>query len=270
MYADASRPIVRVNACCRPLPTEPSREAPALTERTSTTIERFDRAIVDGLDEPVRRYFGHALADAAPLSRGVRLQLSGYIRVGVWLRFTSVWLGDGHSFSWEATAGPGSLPLLRVHDQFADGIGFMDIRVRPPFKRLPALKLLHAENDDTARSGAGRAALEALWTPASLLPSRGVMWRAESDELIIATWDIPPERPELRITVDRDGAVRSWRANRWRDGKTGYLPFGADVHAERTFGTLTVPSRLTAGWGHGTDGWAPFFRSEVTALELVA
>ena len=61
----------------------------------------------------------------------------------------------------------------------------------------------------------------------------------------------------------------SWRTDRWRDSKTGYGPFGADVHAERSFGALTIPSRLTAGWGYGTHRWAPFFRCEVTALELV-
>jgi len=231
---------------------------------TATTTERFAPALLDGLAEPVRRYFTHALADGARLSRGVRAQLSGHIRAGAWLRFRSVWQGDGRSFSWQATAGP-----LCVHDRFAGGVGFMDIRVRPPFERLPALKLLHVENDDSARSGAGRAALEALWTPASLLPSRGVSWRADSDEVIVASWEVPPERPELRITIDGDGAVRSWRSERWRDSTTGYLPFGADAHAERRLGDLTVPSRLTAGWGHGTESWAPFFRCEATALELV-
>jgi hypothetical protein len=176
-------------------------------------------------------------------------------------------VGDGRSFSWEATAGPGPLAFLRVHDQFADGAGSMDIRVRPPLKSLPDFKLLHVENTDTARSGAGRAALEALWTPASLLPSRGVSWRADSDGLLVAGWDISPERPELHITIDADGAVRSWRAQRWRDSGVGYQPFGADVDVERTFGELIIPSRLTAGWGHGTDRWAPFFKCEVTALE---
>jgi hypothetical protein len=70
-----------------------------------------------------------------------------------------VWEGDGRSFSWRANSGPGPFPLLRVHDRFADGVGAMDIRLRPTVKGLPALKLLHPENDDVARSGAGRAAL---------------------------------------------------------------------------------------------------------------
>ena len=199
------------------------------------------------------------------MSPGVRLQLAGRIKVAGWLSFGSVWDGDGRSFSWRATAGPAPLHLLRVHDQFRDGVGLMDIRLRAPHPRLPDIKLVHAENEDVARSGAGRAALESLWTPAAMLPSRGVSWRAESDELLVATWDVPPERPELRIVIAPDGAVRSYSAPRWRDAKLGYLPFGAEIRFERTFDGSTIPSRLTAGWSHGTPRWAPFFEAEVTA-----
>jgi hypothetical protein len=96
-----------------------------------------------------------------------------------------------------------------------------------------------------------------------------VSWRAESDDIIVATWDVPPERPELRISIGPDGAVRSYSAMRWRDRKSGYLPFGAEVHAERTFAGMTIPSRLTGGWGYGTPEWAPFFEGEVIAVELM-
>jgi hypothetical protein len=226
---------------------------------------RFEPRLIAGLDEPVRRYFAHAIADGASLAPWARLALSGHVRVGMWLRFRSVWEGDGSSFSWDATAGPGPLPLLHVHDRFADGVGSMAIRLRPPLRRLSELELLHAENADVARSGAGRAALEALWVPPALLPQRGVSWRAESDDLIVATWSVPPERPELRITIAPDGAVRSYRALRWRSAKHGYVPFGADVHAEGTFGAFTLPACLEAGWGHGSDAWSPFFRCDVTA-----
>jgi hypothetical protein len=236
-----------------------------MTARGSTGAARFEQRALADPDEPVRRYFGHALADGARLARGARLALAGHIRVGTWLRFRSVWEGDGRSFSWEAAAGRGRVPLLHVHDQFAGGVGSMDIRLRPPSRRLPEVKLLHAENADIARSGAGRAALEALWAPPALLPDRGVSWRADSEELIVASWSVPPEQPELRITIAASGAVRSYRALRWRSAKEGYVPFGADIHAERTFGAFTVPSRLTAGWGHGTDTWSPFFACEVTA-----
>lgn len=230
---------------------------------------RFDPASLEGLEEPVRRYLVHALSPGTPLERGIRLDIRGQVKVGAWLSFLSVWDGDGRSFSWRARAGLGPLRLLRVHDQFAEGRGFMDIRLAAPTSRLPALNLLHVENEDASRSGAGRAALEALWVPMALLPDRRVRWRAESDELIVASFDVPPERPELRIEVGPDGGVRSYSALRWRSSKDGYLPFGADVHAETRFGEVTIPSRLTAGWGHGTADWSPFFKAEVTAARLV-
>jgi hypothetical protein len=119
------------------------------------------------IDEPVRRYLEHAIGREAEPGRRVRLHVRGRIKVGVWLRFDSVWEGDGVSFSWRARAGPGRVRLLDVHDQFADRRGFMRVAVR-------GLKLIDAHDGDTARSGAGRAALEAVWTPGALLPERGV------------------------------------------------------------------------------------------------
>ena len=240
-----------------------------MTATRRATSGRFDAAVLAGLDEPVRRYFMHALAERALLYRRARVRLCGAIKVGAWLRFDSVWEGDARSFSWRATCGPGPLRPLRVHDRFADGVGFMDIRLRPPLRRLPALRLLHVETGDAARSGAGRAALEALWVPGALLPDRGVEWRAEADDLIVATWDVPPEQPELHISIGPDGAVTSYRALRWRDRKSGYVPFGAEAHAERTFAGATIPSLITAGWGQGAPGWAPFFTGEVTTVERI-
>ena len=35
---------------------------------------RFDVAMLAGVDEPVRRYFTHALSDGAPLARAARLR----------------------------------------------------------------------------------------------------------------------------------------------------------------------------------------------------
>lgn len=220
----------------------------------------FDPESVVSLDEPVRRYLTHALLPGASLEPGVRLRMSGRIKVRAWLAFRAVWEGDGRSFSWKAAAGPAGRPL-RVLDQFADGAGSMDVRL---FGRIT---LVHAAGEDTTRSAAGRAAVEATWAPASLLPGRGVSWRAEAEDLIVATWDVPPERPELRLRIDRDGAMRSSCVMRWNGDD--YVPCGADAHAERQFGDIVIPSRLTAGWWYGTPRYDPFFEAEIHAAEQI-
>jgi len=113
------------------------------------------------------------LAPGAALAPRTRLRMAGRIKVGVWLAFRAGWEGDGRSFRWSATAGPFGVPLLRVVDSFAAGRGAMDVRLHG------GVRLIHAENADTARSAAGRAAGEAIWTPAALLsaPWRGVARR---------------------------------------------------------------------------------------------
>ena len=217
----------------------------------------FDPAMLDGLDEPVHRYFRHALAPGAPLDPRMRLTMTGRIDVGIWLPFRARWEGDARSFRWEALAGPARLPLLRVVDQFADGRGSMDVRLRP------GVRLVHADAEDTARSAAGRAAAEAMWTPVALLPQFGVTWRAESDELIVARWDVPPERPELRLGVDRDGRVLTSSLMRWH-GRPGYVPCGGTILEDRRFGDVTIPSRISIGWGYGTPRYEPFFEATLS------
>jgi hypothetical protein len=224
---------------------------------------RFEAALLNGLDEPVRRYFAHAIRDGAELADGVRLAMSGRIKVGVWLPFTACQECDGRSFTWRARVGLGRVTALTVLDRFADRVASTEGRL------LGRRRVFHATGEDTTRSAAGRAALEAVFAPMSLLPQHGVRWRAEDDELIVGTWDISPERPELRIRVAGDGAVRSVSTLRWGNAGQrdfGYIPCGCEVRSERPFGDVVVPCALTVGWWFGTPRYAPFFEADVLEL----
>ena len=174
--------------------------------------------------------------------------------------FEAEWQGDGRSFEWRARAGR-PFRLLRVVDRYAGGSGATDVRV---FGRIG---LVHARGEDTTRSAAGRAAIEAaVWAPASLLPFRGVAWHAQDHDEIVATWEVPPERPEDHIKIDHAGAVRSVSVMRWDDGshgRHGYIPCGGEVRAERRFAELVLPSEITVGWWFETPRWAPFFTARV-------
>jgi hypothetical protein len=225
--------------------------------------DHFEAASVDDLDEPVRRYFMHAIVPGATLTSAVRLEMNGRIKVGCWLPFTATWEGDGRSFVWPARVGWGPISVLTATDQFRDGAGTMDVRL---FGRVP---LVHAHDSDTARSAAGRAAVEAaIWSPASLLPARGVTWYAESDHVIVAAWDVPPERPCVRLEIDGRGRLRTASVLRWDNGahgRRGYIPCGGIVEAEQRFGDLVLASDVTVGWWFGTPRWAPFFQAAIVA-----
>ena len=55
--------------------------------------------------------------------------------------------------------------------------------------------------------------------------------------------------------------MQGWRA----------LPFGGHLEGERTFGGLTVPTRVRGGWWFGDDRYddeGEFFRAEVQDLHV--
>jgi hypothetical protein len=214
------------------------------------------------IPEPVERYLAHAMPAGPPPDPAVRLQMTGRIKLGLWLPFTADELCDGRSFVWRARVGP-----LHVTDRFAEGAGGMRGRL---FGRRTVFEVANA---DVTRSSAGRAALEAIWCPGALVPERGVSWRAESGEHIVATWAIPPERPEVHLRIGPDGALRAVWGERWgkvRRPSFGYIACGCEVRAERRFGDLVVPSEVTVGWWFGTREYAPFFRARVEELRAAA
>ena len=98
-------------------------------------------------------------------------------------------------------------------------------------------------------------------------------WRAETPNLLVASFEVPPERPEVRLTIDDTGAVLSVSVMRWGNqdqNDYGYIPFGGSVTADRRFGDLVLPSRVSVGWWFGTEHFAPFFEAEILDAVPVA
>ena len=201
-------------------------------------LERFD--------EPVRRYLAHALGDGGSPPTAMRLTMAGRIDAGRWLDFTAEQDFRGRGFEWRCRAGWRHVKPFHVVDRYADGAGSTEARL---FGLVPFLR---SRGEDTTRAAAGRAAAESVWVPGTLLAAD---WRAEAEDRIVARLDVPPEQPELTLTIDAAGAVQRVSLMRWGNvGRPdyGYIPFGAEVRAERRFGDLTLPSELTVGWWFGT------------------
>jgi hypothetical protein len=116
---------------------------------------------------------------------------------------------DGSSFEWHAHVGVGPLKPLQVLDRYENGTASVSGRL------LSRWQLFKQADESIVRSAAGRAALESVFAPASLLPSRGCSWRAESDRHIIASRDIQPEHIEVRMRIADDGRLLNVVAQRW-------------------------------------------------------
>jgi len=221
---------------------------------------------VSGCDEPVRRYFTHTITQGTPLEPRMTLRMKGRIKVGLWLPFTAQQDCDGSSFIWRAQV-PRHVPVLMVTDSYDHGRGTIDGRL------LGALRMFHSDDQNIVRAAAGRTATEGVLAPVGLLPSPTCIWHAESDNEIVVNIDLPPERPELHLTIDGNGAVQSVNLQRWGNagGKEfAYIPFGGDILAEKRFGDFVLPARLRVGWWHGTERFSPFFEAEIISAVSTA
>jgi hypothetical protein len=228
---------------------------------------RFDPESISDLPEPARRYLGRAIEPGTPLYRSVRLSMRGRIRVGArWLGFRAdEVLAPDTGFVWRARAAG----LISGHDLYVDGAG--ELR----WKLLGLVPVARATGADIARSGAGRAAGEAVWLPTALVPSAGAHWAEDGDGRPSVTVRTGDHTTTGTITLDADGLPAELALDRWGDpdgtGEWGRHRFGMVVTDHRRFDGITVPSRGIAGWHPGSDRWADgqFFRFELTGVRPV-
>jgi hypothetical protein len=81
-----------------------------------------------------------------------------------------------------------------------------------------------------------------------------------------------PEGAEVRLRIGTTGELFSVEIMRWGNSgqdEFGYIPFGGDIHAERQFGDLVLPSELTIGWWYGTARYKPFFAATIHDAHVV-
>lgn len=226
---------------------------------------RFDPNEVRDLPEPARRYLTHAFAAGVPLPAVANLEMRGEIKLnGRWRPFrASQWLDPTCGFVWRASVRVGPM-VIRGADTLWGGAGEMRWRL------LGLIPVVNATGPDVSRSDRGRAAVEAIWVPTALLPSRGAVWRPVDADTASATITVDGEAFDVAITVDAVGCVRAVSTERWGqlDGKGPFSAarFGALVDADRSIDGVTVPSRVRVGFHVGTPDFATgeFLRADVS------
>ncbi|PKN54598.1 MAG: hypothetical protein CVU56_25765 [Deltaproteobacteria bacterium HGW-Deltaproteobacteria-14] len=226
---------------------------------------RFDPAEVHDLPEPARRYLTHAFAPGASLPAVAHLAMRGELKLnGRWRPFrASQWLDPSGGFVWRASVRVGPM-VIRGADTLWGGAGEMRWRL------LGLIPVVDATGPDVTRSDRGRAAVETIWTPTALLPSRGAVWRPVDADTASATISVDGEAFDVAMTVDAVGRVRAVSTERWGqiDGKGPFRSarFGALADAERSVDGVTVPCRVRVGFHFGTPDFpaGEFLRADVS------
>lgn len=223
--------------------------------------------MLDGLPEPARRFFLHAIREGTPLARSVLLRQTARMKPAPERAYVDLTcsqrLTPGQGFVWWARAKMGPLPMTVTDHYFRDD-GSVTVTV---------LGLVRVGNDtgpDVARSARGRLAAEALWCPSALLPGEGVRWEAVDERGARVIQRIDGEEVSVTIAVDAEGRVEETTMDRYGNVDRpdwGPTPYGFLVLEEVTFGGHTIPSRLRGGWWYGSDRYREADATEIVVLD---
>lgn len=225
--------------------------------RRGPPARTFSEADLNGLPDPAARYLRHAVAPGTPLASACRLQMTGTMTPAPGAPPTALTaaetLAPRSGFVWTARARVKGLPV-RVRDHYHRGGGGVGVTA------LGAVPVpLGGQDADVARSSRGRLVGEAVWCPTALVHP-DVAWEAVGDDLARYTLAVDGEPISVTLRVDGNGALQEVALDRWGDpdgGAARLHPYGFRVGAEGTFEGVTIPTRITGGWGYGTDAYDP-------------
>src|SRR5581483_8187246 len=172
---------------------------------------RVDLREVDGLPDPVQRYFRRVLTDGHPLVAAVRLRDRCNIgdTVDRWKPIASDQrvITRRPGFVWDARVRMMPGLTVRVHDAYVAGEGILQAAV------LGLLPVVDARGTpDLALGELMRFAAEAVWYPTALLPSQGVRWEGVDARSARATLADGPVNVTLLFTFDETGRIDAVRA----------------------------------------------------------
>ncbi len=234
---------------------------------------RYDPAMVEGLPEVARRYFGRAIEPGTPLHRTVRLEMVGsFIMNGNAMPMTArqILAPPSQGFVWQAEVGSGLMRFAGSDGYHAPADAVTSwtkfwLRGLIPLARIGG-------TPDHARAAATRVMMETIWAPASLLPQFGAAWtQTGPDTAEVRFADVHGIEP-VQLTFDAEGNPTQVEALRWTDANPDKVyrlqPFGGRMLAMGRHAGFLIPTSVEMGNMFGTPDYAPFFLARITQAEF--
>ncbi|NJO32482.1 MAG: hypothetical protein HC869_04480 [Rhodospirillales bacterium] len=231
-------------------------------------VQRFEGLLVADLPEPAQRYFKYTIAEGAPLSTAVEIEMNGEIGLGTKQRpdyrlfRAQQILAPPHGFVWRLGAGVLS---------GSDGATSQTSWTR--FWLFGVIPIVRMSGQDHHRSAFGRLVAEgAFWSPASLLPSETVRWEPIDKHTAQAVVTHGSHVQNVEITVNEQGQPVRVVIQRWSNANAEKVfreqPFGGFLTDFRDVEGYKLPFRVEGGNLIGTDAYFPFFKATIERMRL--
>ncbi len=227
----------------------------------------YDEKEIEGLPEPVQRFFQTVLNDGQAIASAVKLSQQGLFNLSEtedkWSPFTATQLAIAQrpGFDWDARIQMAPGVNAFVHDTYLLGEGSLHASLLGLFTI--------ADVHGTPENNQGellRFFAEAPWYPTALLPSQGVRWDAIDDTSARATLTDGATTVSLVFQFNAEGAIATCRAEaRYRDKLTA-MPWCGRFWEYSVRNGMLIPLEGEVGWEY-PEGIRLYFKGTITEID---
>jgi hypothetical protein len=226
----------------------------------------YDQKEIEGLPDPVQRFFRTVLKDGQAIVAAVKLTQQGQFNLketeAKWSPFTATQLvvTQPLGFDWDARIQMAPGVNAFVHDTYLLGEGSLHASLLGLF----TVAKRHGAPEDN-QGELLRFFAEALWYPTALLPSQGVRWEAINDTSARATLTDGTTTVSAVFQFNAEGAIDTFRTEaRYRDKLTA-MPWGGRFWNYSVRNGMLIPLEGEVGWEY-PEGTRLYFKGRTTEI----
>jgi hypothetical protein len=228
----------------------------------------YDPKELEGLPDPVQRFFRVVLKEGQPIVAAVNLSQQGLFNMSEtkakWSPFTATQFVTTQQpgFDWDARIQMAPGVSAFVHDAYALGAGSLHASLLGLFTVADVRGTPAAAQGELLRFFA-----EMPWYPTALLPSQGVRWEAIDNTSARATVTDAPTTVSLVFRFNPEGTIETMRAEaRYRDKLTA-MPWSGRFWDYSVCDEMLIPLQGEVGWEH-PDGIRLYYKGKVTEINF--
>ena len=247
--------------------------AKLINGRQTIKPQIYDQKEIEGLPEPVQRFFRTVLKDGQAIASAVKLSQQGLFNMSEtedkWSPFTATQfvITQRPGFDWDARIQMAPGVNAFVHDTYLLGFGSLHASLLGLF----TVADVHGEPENN-QGELLRFFAEAPWYPTALLPSQGVRWEAIDDTSARATLTDDSTSSSTGATTvslvfgfNAEGAIAIMRAKaRYRDKLTA-MPWSGRFWNYTVQGGMLIPLEGEVGWEY-PEGTRLYFKGITTEI----
>jgi hypothetical protein len=227
----------------------------------------YDQKELEGLPEPVQRFFRTVIKDGQAIVSAVKLSQQGLFNLSEtedkWSPFTATQFVTTQrlGFDWDARIQMTPGVNAFVHDTYLLGEGSLHASLLGLF----TVAEMHGAPENN-QGELLRFFAEATWYPTALLPSQGVRWDAIDDTSARATLTDGATTVSLVFQFNAEGAIATCRAEaRYRDKVTA-MPWCGRFWEYSVRNGMLIPLEGEVGWEY-PEGTRLYFKGRTTEID---